>query len=464
MNTILKITTGFTALLGLMALGCARPESTQLTTPAAPAKAVEVKLTKPSRQKLVRTISQPAQVLPYEEAVIHAKVTGYVQQVFVDIGDKVKGPVLDANGSELKPGSKLIRLDVPELIEDLNHRKALEKLASDEVALKKNMEKVSQTHIESAQANMQEAKASILRTNANLERWKSENERIAKLVSGKVLDEQTGDETLNQFKSAQSLQEETAARVKQARAKLDRAEAELEQSKSETLVAQSKLMVSKAETRKMEAMVRYTQINAPFDGIITQRKVDPGRLVHEDSANKGDALFTVAKMDPVRLFIEVPEQDSPLVHDGAEAKVTLQAFSGKEFSGKVTRTSWALNMASRTLRAEIDIPNKDLTIRPGMFANARILAILPECVVLPTTALVRSADGAFAFVVEDGKAKRVDVRLGRVEGDLAEVTGMRANPAETTWQEVPLTMEFIASGATTLAPGQAVMTAKPDSK
>jgi membrane fusion protein (multidrug efflux system) len=121
-------------------------------------------------------------------------------------------------------------------------------------------------------------------------------------------------------------------------------------------------------------------------------------------------------------------------------------------------------MASRTLRAEIDIPNKDLTIRPGMFANARILAILPECVVLPTTALVRSADGAFAFVVEDGKAKRVDVRLGRVEGDLAEVTGMRANPAETTWQEVPLTMEFIASGATTLAPGQAVMTAKPDSK
>jgi len=311
---------------------------------------------------------------------------------------------------------------------------------------------------------MQEAKASIVRTNANLERWKSENERIAKLVSGKVLDEQTGDETLNQFKSAQSLKEESAARVKQAQAKLDRAEAELEQSKSETLVAQSKLMVSKAETRKMEAMVRYTQINAPFDGIITNRKVDPGRLVHEDSANKGDALFTVAKMDPVRLFIEVPEQDSPLVQDGAEAKVTLQAFAGKEFSGKVTRTSWALNMASRTLRAEIDIPNKDLTIRPGMFANARILANLPECVVLPTAALVRSAEGAFAFVVEDGKAKRVDVRLGRVEGDLAEVTGIRTNPAETTWQEIPMTLEFIASGATTIAPGQAVTTAKPDSK
>jgi len=311
---------------------------------------------------------------------------------------------------------------------------------------------------------MQEAKASIVRTNANLERWKSENERIAKLVSGKVLDEQTGDETLNQFKSAQSLKEESAARVKQAQAKLDRAEAELEQSKSETLVAQSKLMVSKAETRKMEAMVRYTQINAPFDGIITNRKVDPGRLVHEDSANKGDALFTVAKMDPVRLFIEVPEQDSPLVQDGAEAKVTLQAFAGKEFSGKVTRTSWALNMASRTLRAEIDIPNKDLTIRPGMFANARILANLPECVVLPTAALVRSAEGAFAFVVEDGKAKRVDVRLGRVEGDLAEVTGIRTNTAETTWQEIPMTLEFIASGATTIAPGQAVTTAKPDSK
>ncbi|MSR31766.1 MAG: efflux RND transporter periplasmic adaptor subunit [Gemmataceae bacterium] len=446
------------AVLGLSALflGSGCWEKAKEGAKPAEAKVAEVKLVKVSKRSLVRAITQPAQVLPFEEAILHAKVTGYVKQVLADIGDEVKGPVFGPMGKVMTPGTALLRIDAPEILQDWRQKKAMEKLAEEELALKRDMEKVSAAAIESAQAGLEETRAGILRVDAAFLRWKTEYDRISKLVSGKVLDEQTGDEALNQFKSAESSKEEMAARVKQAQARLDKARAEMAQAKGETRVAAAKILVAEAEAKKSEALVAYTILETPFDGVITSRKVDPGKLVHEDSANKGEPLFTISKIDPVRLVIEVPEIDSPLVNAGAQVQVSLHALPGKEITGKVSRISWALDQSSRTLRAEVDLENPQREVRPGMFATARILAPLPEALVLPVAALVRSPEGSFAFTVEGGKAKRVELRLGRVEGDFAQVTGIRLE-AGGEWQAAPQDLEFIASGAASLAPGQPVL-------
>src|SRR5262249_16118147 len=151
-----------------------------------------------------------------------------------------------------------------------------------------------------------------------------------KLIKGKgVIDQQTVDETRYQLEAARASREESIANR-------DRAQAEVR-------VDQAKLQVAQADRRRMEALVDYAVIKAPFAGVVIDRKIRKGHFVQPASGNKGDPLFVVVEMDPVRISVDVPESDAVWVTKGTPARVRMQALPGREFEAKVERTAWALD-------------------------------------------------------------------------------------------------------------------------
>lgn len=451
-------------LLFLVAIGCADKPITSKDEKTTVIKQVEVKLVTPVKQKLVHIISQPGTLRANEEAMIHAKVVGYATQVLVDIGAKVKGPVYENNGKLVKQGSKLLIIDVPEIIEEVQHKKALMEFAKVGVDLEKKQAEVADAFLLSTEAGLVEARAGIQRAQASYDRWHSENKRISALVQSKVLDEQTRDEVLNLVKAAESTKDEIMAKVKHAEAMVAKSKAEAAKAKIAILSAESRLDVTKAELRKAEALAAYTTIYAPFDGIVTKRSVDPGKLVQDNSSPSTEPLFIISQIDPVRVIVEVPEIENAYVNIGEDAIVNFHALPGKEFSCKVSRISWALDASSRNLRAEIDLPNPEGILRPGMYASIRIKAILGEAFVLPLSAIVRTPEGAFGFKIAEGKAQKIDLKIGRVEGEWVELLGTREAGSTSDWKPIDTKNEFIGANVATLSPGQPVGIATPVAK
>lgn len=444
------------SLIYLVANGCADKPVAIKDQKTAAMKQVEVKLVSPVKQKLVHTISQPGTLRANEEAMIHAKVVGYAALVMVDIGAKVKGPVYEKGGKLLKQGSKLLVVDVPEIVEEVQHKKALMDFAKVGVDLEKKQAEVADAFLLSTEAGLVEAKAGIQRAQASYDRWHSENKRVSALVQSKVLDEQTRDEVLNLVKAAESTKDEIMAKVKHAEATVAKSKAEAAKARIAILSAESRLDVTKAELRKAEALAAYTTIYAPFDGVVTKRSVDPGKLVQDNSSPNTEPLFIISQIDPVRVVVEVPEIENAYVNPGEDALVTFHALPGKEFSCKVSRISWALDSSSRNLRAEIDLPNPEGILRPGMYASIRIKAVLAEAFVLPLGAIVRTPDGAFGFKIVDGKAQKVDLKIGRVEGEWVELLGTREAGSTSDWKPIDTKDEFISANVATLSPGQPV--------
>jgi len=150
------------------------------------------------------------------------------------------------------------------------------------------------------------------------------------------------------------------------------------------------------------------------------RKVDTGQLT--TPGNTGTPLFVVARSDIVTISVGVPETVAPFVNVGDPAKVRLTAIDGKTFEGKVTRTAWALDSATRTLLAEIDLPSADDVLRPGLYAYATIVAEEHANVLtVPATAIVKDSGKTYCVAVVDGRARRKEVQIGLSEGKRTEV-------------------------------------------
>jgi HlyD family secretion protein len=193
-------------------------------------------------------------------------------------------------------------------------------------------------------------------------------------------------------------------------------------------------------------MLSYTEIKAPFKGIVVQRNVDTGHFTPATRGADSKPLFVVAQTDTVRVFVDIPEMEAALVDEGDAATVQIQSLRDREVPGKVTRTSWTLDPANRSLRAEIDLVNEDQSLRPGMYATVRILLEeRPDALVLPAAAIVHSANETFCNGVKDGKIVRKPVALGLRSGDEVEIrSGLDGDETVVVVQSESLT------------PGQAV--------
>jgi len=445
---------------GLVA-GCNRKPPAPATQAAA---APQISVVKPEVRPVKREVEQPGTVLAFEETALHAKLTGFVESIEEDpeklaqiarnTPEKEVWPRHDRLydiGSRVKKDKVLARLLIPELDEEQKQKDALVRQADAEVIQAQKAHAAAVAGVTAVNAAVAEADAGVDRAQALVESWQKETTRVAKLLSGGVGDNQTRDETQNQFKAAEATLKGAVAKVLSAKAAVTKAEADRDKAAADIDAARARVDVAKAEAGRLKALLAYTQIRAPFDGIVTRRAVNTRDLVN---ATEKVALFSVARIDPVRVVVQVPEADAGLVAVGQSVRLTLQTGQTSEQTGKVIRTSWSLEPGSRTLRAEIDMPNPKELLRPGMYAYAKLTAELPGAWSVPAAAVGKANDEPVMYLVEGGKAVRVRVELIRGDSQFTQIRRYKKSNA-SDWAEVTGS-ESVASPASALTDGQAV--------
>jgi HlyD family secretion protein len=196
--------------------------------------------------------------------------------------------------------------------------------------------------------------------------------------------------------------------------------AALDSARSDVVAASSAVDFARADAGTASARLAYTKIESPFDGIVTQRNVNTGDLT-QPGADK-PPLFIVARSDIMTIRVNVPEAFAAEVNPGDRATVRLQEMKGRIVEGNVTRISWALDPKTRTIRVEIDIPNPDAKLQPGLYAYATVIAEEhPDVMTLPVTALVSESGKDYCVAIIAGKAARRSIKLGLSDSSRTEV-------------------------------------------
>jgi HlyD family secretion protein len=420
-------------LMVVILFGCERassvavPAAAASSSSAAAAPPIKVTPIKPVRKTLVRMVEQPGQVEAFEEAPLFAKVTGYVQTLHVDLGDKVAGPKYDAKGKQTAPGQELCELIVPELNEEHAQKLALIEQAEAHVKQAEAAIQVAEAALTSAQAKVAETEAAADRDQAVYNRWKSETARIAELAKTGALGQRVADETESQFQAADADRRQTAAKVRSATAVTQEAAALIDKAKADLVAAQARVKVAAADAERTKTMLDYTLIRAPFDGRIADRNIHIGHLVRATGSSNDSPLLVVVRIDKVRVKVDVPEADAVLIQDGCEATVRVPSTPGTSFPGTVARSGWSLDPGTRTLRVEIDVDNASGTLRQGMYVTSELKAAVRENVLaLPRAAVLTQDKVTFCHVIDTtGKVVRAPVQLGIQSGAEVEIrTGL----------------------------------------
>jgi membrane fusion protein (multidrug efflux system) len=216
-----------------------------------------------------------------------------------------------------------------------------------------------------------------------------------------------------------------------------------------TDTAGARLAMAQAGLAHNETLLRYSKISAPFDGVVTMRYVDPGAFVPAATASSNPtaaAIVTVMDYSTIRVRVPVPEIESSRIQVGQPVVVTNDSLPGRTVRGTVTRHSGALDEATRSLLVEADVPNADGTLRPGMYVMVKIgVERHVNALLVPAAALVREKTAGFLFTYLDGKATRVPVKYGFMDGSNVEILEGIAEDARV-----------IVLGKATLVSGQSV--------
>lgn len=276
------------------------------------------------KSRKLTTVVVPATVQAFFVTDLYAKDSGYVTQINYDIGDYVK------------KGQVLAVINDPEL--GAQFAKA-------------------QAAVQQAKAALEVAKRQLVGMQADLVLQQVTLKRQEELFAGKAATPQTLDE---------------------AKAKAGVSAANLETGKARITLAEADIQAAKAEADRLQALLQYDKIVAPFDGVVTRRLVNPGDLVQSATTTRTTPLFTVQELDVVRVFADVPEASAWWVRPGLPAEVRLYNPAGGAFHGEVTRSATALDPATRTMRVEIDLPNPEETLLPGMYAQVTLGVVEPQ--------------------------------------------------------------------------------------
>ncbi|MBF6560976.1 MAG: efflux RND transporter periplasmic adaptor subunit [Candidatus Binataceae bacterium] len=201
-------------------------------------------------------------------------------------------------------------------------------------------------------------------------------------------------------------------------------------------IANAKYQEAKASLDELLAMNSYTQITAPFDGVITERFVDPGALIHaggeqntvapmQGSARAGGSgapVVSLARLDRLRIYLYVPQDEVSAVRQSMPATVTVQGLAKSHFSGTVVRFSHSLDLATRTMLTEVDLENPGRTLYPGMYANVTLVLTRHRDAMRLPVAAVGGDDGQHILIVRDGRIAAAPVTVGIHDGPYLEIT------------------------------------------
>ncbi|HMJ89994.1 MAG TPA: efflux RND transporter periplasmic adaptor subunit [Candidatus Acidoferrum sp.] len=197
--------------------------------------------------------------------------------------------------------------------------------------------------------------------------------------------------------------------------------------------ARGKLAIAKANLERNETFLSFARMVAPFSGIVTRRMVDPGAFIPSatsGSAAQNAALLTLADFSKVRVQVAVPENEVKFITKGTPVAFTVEGLPGKNFEGAITRISFALDDATRTMLAEAEVENPGRELRPGMYASVRLFSEKKtDVLLLPSDAVLVEKAKTSVFLVENGKARKVPVKTGFADGASFEIIGV---PADAT--------------------------------
>ncbi|MDE1161343.1 MAG: efflux RND transporter periplasmic adaptor subunit [Acidobacteriaceae bacterium] len=361
------------AIAALTLAGCHSQEGDQPSQETAPVAPVVTA----KRTALANKLTVAGQFLPWEEVELHAKVAGYIRSITIDIGDRVK------------QGQVVATLDVPEL----------------------NAQVVGATAgVAQSREGIAHARGELARAEADHVALHSAAQRLAdasKMQPGIIAEQE----------------------LDNARARDRASESAVEAAKASLAASQQALNVSQAQRTQVSSMADYSRITVPFSGIITARYADPGALIQAGTSNATAApVVKVASVDVLRLRLPVPESLASFVHDGDIANINVGALH-RSFQGTVTRSTGALDPSTRTMQVEVDVPNKDHSITPGMYAQVMLdIHRAGNALAVPITAVDTSNQHAFVMLIDSGNhiVKR-DVQTGISTANRIEiVSGLNA--------------------------------------
>ena len=204
--------------------------------------------------------------------------------------------------------------------------------------------------------------------------------------------------------------------------------------------AAAQVNLATATVERIETLLAYAQIVAPFDGVVARRLVNRGDLVQAATSTRTKPLFTVQRIDTIRVFCDVPENDVPHLHLGDSAIVKPYGFEGKPFVGSVTRFSLRLNPETRNMRTEIDLPNPEQWLYPGMYAEVSLeMNRRPDALTVPAAAVGSDGVSNFVYTITDNRITRLAINIGLTDRGRTELTGGLSKETQvvTTFRAAP---------------------------
>jgi RND family efflux transporter MFP subunit len=307
----------------------------------------------------------PGTMQALTEAPILARADGYLKRRLADIGDRVTA------------GQVLAEIEAPELDQQIHQAEAA---------------------VEQADASAEQAQASLAQGKANRELAKITAERLKTLVGKGISSQQDGD---------------------QSQAQLVAQDASVQALEKAILAQRSNLAAAKANLARLQDVQSYRIVKAPFAGVITLRNVDVGALVGTGST----LLYRIAQIGTLRTYVNVPQASVSGVHVKQAATLTVSHLPGRTFHGTVARMANALDPATRTMLVEVDVPNADGVLYPGIYANVDLSGASPNPpLVVPAAAILFRRDGAqVAIVTPDHTVHLQKIAVGRDYGDRVEI-------------------------------------------
>jgi RND family efflux transporter MFP subunit len=343
-------------LLGAVSIGCHRSQSSApISLPVAP-------VVLPERASLSTKLEVAGELLPYQEVELHAMVSGYIRNISVDIGDRVR------------KGQVLATLEIPELVAQVEG---------------------AQSGVLRSQQDVLSAKSAVLREQADHTALHAAYQRLKQAAA-----DRPGLIAQQELDDAQAKDSSSAAQVDAAKANLS--------------AMQQALGAAQANHRRYTSLADYAQITAPYSGVVTWRYADTGALVQAGTSSaSAQPVVKLAETDILRLRLPVPAALAAYVHIGDPAQIRIES-TGEELTGKVARTTGELDTATRTLQVEIDLDNADNKIDPGMYADVTLNVQRSGMgLTIPVEAVDTSGAQPAAFVVNaQGRIEKRVLRLG----------------------------------------------------
>jgi membrane fusion protein, multidrug efflux system len=269
------------------------------------------------------------------------------------------------------------------------------------------------------------------RTNGYLGKWyKDIGARVKK---GDLLADIETPEIDQELMQAKAARDQAAAQLELAKTSARRwenlqkmdavSQQETDERSSSFTQGEANLSAADANVRRLEQLESFKHVFAPFSGVITTRNTDIGALVNAGNGGPNQELFVIAQIDPIRIYVNVPEADAPSIHPGVRADIEVSELVGLHFTGSVVRTAEAIDPTTRTLNTEIDVPNSKDQLLPGSYAQVHFaLREQVQRLTVPANALLFRAEGPRAAVVgPDNKVHLQPVTIGRDFGTTTEI-------------------------------------------